>query len=210
MRIFQGQCRVEQDLDQKVTQETGPQPVLIAQGVADHYGQLPGKFGKSPGIVKSGVFIQVPPHSAGHCRRHRIGIGQKRLDVLDPQSHPAIGDRQPIGHAGAGREIRPVQQRQGVGKVIHKFTANIDFIIYNYAEGDTIMKCLFSQYRGFLPLMTLLIGIVLGGFLPHIPLHAVATDRGETYIIATGLLDTDVEAVYFLDCLTGDLFAARP
>jgi hypothetical protein len=72
------------------------------------------------------------------------------------------------------------------------------------------MKCLFSRYRGFLPLATLLIGIVLGGFLPHIPLHAVATDRAETYLIATGLLDTDVEAVYFLDCLTGDLFAAVP
>jgi hypothetical protein len=97
-----------------------------------------------------------------------------------------------------------------MGKVIHIFTTNIDFINYNYAEGDTIMKCLFSQYRGFLPLVTLLIGIVLGGFLPHIPLHAVATDRAETYLIATGLLDTDVEAVYFLDCLTGDLFAAVP
>ncbi len=72
------------------------------------------------------------------------------------------------------------------------------------------MKCLVSQYRGFLPLVTLLIGIVLGGFLPHIPLHAVATDRAETYLIATGLLDTDVEAVFFLDCLTGDLFAAVP
>ncbi len=72
------------------------------------------------------------------------------------------------------------------------------------------MKCLFYRYRGFLPLATLLVGIVLGGFLPHIPMHAVATDRGETYIMATGLLDTDVEAVYFLDCLTGDLFAAVP
>jgi len=72
------------------------------------------------------------------------------------------------------------------------------------------MKCLLSRYRGFLPLLTLLIGIGLGGFLPHIPLHAVATDRAETYLIATGLLDADVEAVYFLDCLTGDLFAAVP
>ncbi|MGD0517141.1 MAG: hypothetical protein ABSA26_06355 [Thermoguttaceae bacterium] len=72
------------------------------------------------------------------------------------------------------------------------------------------MKCLFSRYRGFLPLITLLIGIGLGGFLPHMPLHAVATDRAETYLIATGLLDSEVEAVYFLDCLTGDLLAAVP
>jgi hypothetical protein len=69
---------------------------------------------------------------------------------------------------------------------------------------------LFSHYRGFLPFVTLLIGIGLGGFLPHTPLHAVATDRSETYLIATGLLDADVEAVFFLDCLTGDLFAAVP
>ena len=72
------------------------------------------------------------------------------------------------------------------------------------------MKYLFTHYRGFLPLVTLLIGIGLGGFLPHTPLHAVATDRAETYLIATGLLDADVEAVFFLDCLTGDLFAAVP
>jgi hypothetical protein len=72
------------------------------------------------------------------------------------------------------------------------------------------MKCLLNRHPVVWPLATLLVGIVLGGFLPHIPLHAVATDRAETYLMATGLLDTDVEAVYFLDCLTGDLFAAVP
>lgn len=40
------------------------------------------------------------------------------------------------------------------------------------------------------------------------PLHAVATDRYENFAIATGPLDEDVEAVFFLDFLTGDLKAA--
>jgi len=70
------------------------------------------------------------------------------------------------------------------------------------------MKHAFSHYRILLPAITLVIGICLGGFLPHTPLHAVATDRTDTYLIATGLLDSDVEAVFFLDCLTGDLSAA--
>src|SRR5437763_1827334 len=117
-----------------------------------------------------------------------------------------------------------------MGEIIHRFSlilgvkvgwtasgdsTNYDaysahIINYNYAEGDTIMKCLLNRHPVVWPLATLLVGIVLGGFLPHIPLHAVATDRAETYLMATGLLDTDVEAVYFLDCLTGDLFAAVP
>jgi hypothetical protein len=53
----------------------------------------------------------------------------------------------------------------------------------------------------------LLLGLVLSGFWPHTPLHAVATDRGETYAVATGPADTEVEAVYVLDLLTGDLAA---
>jgi hypothetical protein len=50
-------------------------------------------------------------------------------------------------------------------------------------------------------------GLVLSGVWPHTPLHAVATDHGDTYAMATGPLDTEVEAVYFLDYLTGDLKA---
>lgn len=38
--------------------------------------------------------------------------------------------------------------------------------------------------------------------------HATATDRYENFAIATGSLDNDIEAVYFLDFLTGDLKAA--
>ena len=50
-------------------------------------------------------------------------------------------------------------------------------------------------------------GLVLSGFWPHTPLHAVATDRVDTFAMATGPLDSEVEAVYFLDFLTGDLTA---
>lgn len=53
----------------------------------------------------------------------------------------------------------------------------------------------------------LIAGLVLSGFWPHTPLHAVATDRTETYAIATGPVDAEVEAIYFLDFLTGDLAA---
>jgi len=54
----------------------------------------------------------------------------------------------------------------------------------------------------------LVIGLAIGGFWPRTPLHAVATDRYENFAIATGPVDVDVEAVYFLDFLTGDLRAA--
>jgi hypothetical protein len=50
-------------------------------------------------------------------------------------------------------------------------------------------------------------GLVLAWFLPNTPLHAVATDRIDTFAIATGHVDVDIEAVYFLDFLTGDLNA---
>jgi len=52
-------------------------------------------------------------------------------------------------------------------------------------------------------------GFVLGGLgvWPHTPMHAMATDRVDTFAIATGALDNEVEAVYFLDFLTGELHA---
>ncbi len=50
-------------------------------------------------------------------------------------------------------------------------------------------------------------GLILGGFWPESPYHAVATDRFETFAMATGPVDEDIEAVYFLDFLTGDLRA---
>jgi hypothetical protein len=61
------------------------------------------------------------------------------------------------------------------------------------------------------PLLALVIGLVAGfavsGLLPHTPLHATATDRVDTYAIATGPVDAEGEAVYFLDYLSGDLKA---
>jgi hypothetical protein len=58
----------------------------------------------------------------------------------------------------------------------------------------------------------LMVGIVLGavavGLLPHAPLHAVSNDRGDTFAICTGPMDGEVEAIFFLDFLTGDLSAA--
>ena len=56
----------------------------------------------------------------------------------------------------------------------------------------------------------LVLGLVVGGFWPHTPLHAMATDRSETIIVATGLIDDTIEAIYFLDSLTGTLRAAVP
>jgi hypothetical protein len=50
-------------------------------------------------------------------------------------------------------------------------------------------------------------GLVLGGYWPHTPLHAVSTDRADTFAMATGPMDSDVEAVFILDFLTGDLKA---
>lgn len=54
----------------------------------------------------------------------------------------------------------------------------------------------------------LVVGLVVAGFWPQTPLHAVATDRSETFAVATGYCDESVEAIWFLDFLTGDLRAA--
>lgn len=52
-----------------------------------------------------------------------------------------------------------------------------------------------------------IVALVLSGFWPYTPLHAMSTDRSETYAMATGPVDAEVEAVYMLDFLTGDLIA---
>jgi len=52
------------------------------------------------------------------------------------------------------------------------------------------------------------LGLLVSGYWPDVPLHAVATDRTDGFAMATGYCDEQVEAVYFLDFLTGDLSAA--
>jgi hypothetical protein len=51
-------------------------------------------------------------------------------------------------------------------------------------------------------------GLALALLLPNTPLRAVATDRTESFAMASVPLDDSVEAVCFLDFLTGDLRAA--
>jgi hypothetical protein len=58
----------------------------------------------------------------------------------------------------------------------------------------------------------IVIGLVLGlnvqGLWPNVPLHATATAGLDKFAICTGLVDDTVEAIYFLDFLTGDMRAA--
>ena len=49
----------------------------------------------------------------------------------------------------------------------------------------------------------LTVGLMLAGLWPNTPLHAVATDRNDTFIMATGPLDDAVREL-FSDCLTGE------
>lgn len=53
----------------------------------------------------------------------------------------------------------------------------------------------------------LIVGLNAAGLWPSIPLHATATHGLDKFAIATGLVDDTVEAIYFLDFLTGDLRA---
>ncbi len=53
----------------------------------------------------------------------------------------------------------------------------------------------------------LLAGLMVAGFWPSVPLHAVATDKIDSFSMATGSVEQEYEAVYFLDHLTGDLHA---
>jgi hypothetical protein len=54
----------------------------------------------------------------------------------------------------------------------------------------------------------LIVGLNVSGLWPQVPLHATATQGLDKFAIATGLVDDNVEAIYFLDFLTGDLSAA--
>src|SRR5262245_13721198 len=53
-----------------------------------------------------------------------------------------------------------------------------------------------------------LAGFLLAAFMPAQPSQAVATHGQDGFALATGLLDSNVEGVYFLDTLTGVLRGA--
>jgi len=64
--------------------------------------------------------------------------------------------------------------------------------------------------RSSVPLLGvgLILGLAIGGFFTYAPMHAVATDHSENFTMATGAVDDELEAVFFLDFLTGSLKAA--
>ncbi len=57
-------------------------------------------------------------------------------------------------------------------------------------------------------LLGLIFGLSIQGIWPNVPLYASATQGQENFAFATGLVDDQIEAVYFLDFITGDLKAA--
>lgn len=54
---------------------------------------------------------------------------------------------------------------------------------------------------------SLVIGLAIGMLSPRTPLYATATDRIDNFAMATGALDDDTEALFYLDFVTGDLKA---
>ncbi len=51
----------------------------------------------------------------------------------------------------------------------------------------------------------LVAGLNVAGIWPQVPLHAVATHGQENFAICTAPMDDEVEAIFVLDDLTGDL-----
>jgi hypothetical protein len=64
-----------------------------------------------------------------------------------------------------------------------------------------------SVWLGTGLVLGLIVGLNAAGLWPSIPLHASATEGLDKFAFATGLVDQDVEALYFLDFLTGQLTA---
>ena len=54
----------------------------------------------------------------------------------------------------------------------------------------------------------LIIGLNVAGIWPQIPIHASATASQDNFAMCTGTIDPEVEAIYLLDYVTGDLKAA--
>jgi hypothetical protein len=80
-----------------------------------------------------------------------------------------------------------------------------------FTEGETAMFR--NERKGPVYLVAgLVLGLIVGlniqGLWPNVPLHATATEGLDKFAIATGMVSDNVEALYFLDYLTGDLKAA--
>jgi hypothetical protein len=54
----------------------------------------------------------------------------------------------------------------------------------------------------------LILGLNLSGIWPQVPVHAVATHGQDNFAIATGVLDENVEGIFVLDAVTGELKGA--
>jgi hypothetical protein len=54
----------------------------------------------------------------------------------------------------------------------------------------------------------LVVGLNIAGLWPQVPLHAVATHGQENFAICTAPMDEDIEGIFVLDDITGDLKAA--
>jgi hypothetical protein len=70
------------------------------------------------------------------------------------------------------------------------------------------MSLTFNRKRLAWVSVGVLIGLLLAAVMPARPLHAVATHGADGFALATGLIDNNIEGVYFLDYLTGDLKGA--
>ena len=59
--------------------------------------------------------------------------------------------------------------------------------------------------RGVWLVVGLLIGLFVGAMAPNAPLHASATHGEDSFAIATGEVELGLEAIFFLDMITGEL-----
>jgi hypothetical protein len=50
-----------------------------------------------------------------------------------------------------------------------------------------------------------LVALNIAGLWPKVPVHAVATHGQENFAMATGIISSNIEAVFILDFVTGDL-----
>ncbi|MBI1904124.1 MAG: hypothetical protein HYS13_23765 [Planctomycetia bacterium] len=67
-----------------------------------------------------------------------------------------------------------------------------------------MVRQVFKQ-RGVWVAVGVAVGVVLGAALPHSPIHATASSERETFVICTGMVDGDGEALFTLDSVTGSL-----